>query len=91
MSEFDKNIKKKNELIKYLERSFIIDAAEVFLKKHSKIKLDKRLIDEESLKYSAFATRIWLNYLDNEQFKKILKKRLKTDNSFYNDNVDFIC
>ena len=78
MNDFKFEIKKRTELTKYLENVFANDAAESFLKSHKKNIYSKNLLMNDRIKYSSYFTRVWLNYLDNEQLGKIFSKKLKT-------------
>jgi hypothetical protein len=91
MEEVDKKIKNRNELTKYLEYSFINDAAKNFLDRHSianftnpdqskDIINNKTLYVEKWVKYSSQFTRAWLNYLTDEQFDELVIKKLQTEN-----------
>ncbi len=80
MSELKEDIKKRTELSKYLEYSFLNDAALSYLKIHQNILLNNNTLLKKWIKYSTYFTRVWLNYLDDSQFKKILSKKI-TNNS----------
>ena len=72
-----KEIKKRNKMTKYLEDIFINEAIDAFMKNRSILSLNENVIEEKWHKYSIYITRIWLNYLDNDQFKKVLSKKLE--------------
>lgn len=80
MSELKEDIKKRTEFSKYLEYSFLNDAALSYLKIHQDIILNNNELLKKWIKYSTYFTRVWLNYLDDSQIKKILAKKL-TNNS----------
>jgi pyrroloquinoline quinone (PQQ) biosynthesis protein C len=92
MEDLDKKIKKRNELTKYLEYSFINDAAKNFLERHSIANFTdpeqgKNLIDNKTLfvekwvKYSSQFTRMWLNYLPDKQFDDLVSKKIQDEDS----------
>ncbi len=77
MNEFKQEIKKRNEMLKHLEDIFLYDAVKSFQKSHQKNVLTNNLLLIDKVKYSSYFTRIWLNYLDKNQFEKILLRKLK--------------
>jgi hypothetical protein len=92
MEDLDKKIKKRNELTKYLEYSFINDAAKNFLDRHSIVNFtypeqskdsinNKNLFVEKWVKYSSQFTRIWLNYLPDKQFDDLVTKKIQDESS----------
>lgn len=76
MNELKDDIKNRTEFSKYLEYSFLNEAAESYLKIHRNIVINNNTLLKKWIKYSTYFTRLWLNYLDNEQLKKILSKKL---------------
>lgn len=77
MNEIKHEIQKRTEMSKYLEDAFLSDAAESFRKSHSNNFFTYNIQFNTRIKYSNYFTRIWLNYLDKNQFEKILSKKLR--------------
>ena len=97
MEELDKKIKKRNELTKFLEYSFINDAAKKFLDRHSIVNFSKLEESKENIKnntqfvdkwvkYSSQFTRAWLNYLPDKQFDDLVIKKMQNENPDNNKN-----
>lgn len=77
MEDFKFEIKKRTELTKYLEDVFVNDAAESFLKSHRDNIFRTNILLNDKIKYSTYFTRVWLNYMDNNQLGKMLSKKLR--------------
>lgn len=77
MNEFREELKKRSEMLKCLEDVFLYDAAQSFKKSHLNDFLTNNYLFNDKIKYSSYFTRIWLNYLDKDQFEKILLRKLR--------------
>lgn len=76
MDIIKENIKKRTDLTKHLEFIFHEEEVNIFLKKHKKLSLNKIYEDKNWVNYTSYFTRIWLNYLDESQFERIVSKKL---------------
>ena len=76
MNDLKLQIRKRIELTKYLEDVFVSDAAENFIKSHKNNIYRNNLLLNNKIKYSTYFTRLWLNYMDNNQLGKMLSKKL---------------
>ena len=77
MNDIKLEIRKRTELTKYLEDAFVNDAAETFIKSHKNNIYGNNLLLNNKIKYSTYFTRLWLNYMDNNQLGKMLSKKLR--------------
>ena len=77
MNNIKFEMKKRTEISKCLEDAFLNDAAESFLKSHNKNIFTDELLLQYRMKYSSYFTRVWLNYLDKNQFEKVVSRKLR--------------
>jgi hypothetical protein len=84
MNELKNDIKKRAELSRYLECTFLNDAAFSYFKNHKNFILNNSSLLKNWIKYSTYFTRVWINYLDDAQFEKVIEKKLK------NNSINFL-
>jgi len=75
---------KRIKLINFLEEIFIKEAIENFEKNNKRPVVNEEKIQLENnwLNYSSNFTRMWLNYLTDENLEKILSNKLNSQNNF---------
>ncbi len=85
MNSIKDDINNRVELTDLLEHIFFKKALDVFWKKNPDKEFDR--LGHNWKDYSSFITRTWLNYLDTNQFKKVVRKKVKDKikNYFYNN------
>jgi hypothetical protein len=76
-------LEKRIKLINFLEEIFIKEAIEDFEKNNKRpvVNEEKIQIGNSWLNYTSNFTRMWLNYLTDENLEKILSNKLNSQNN----------
>jgi hypothetical protein len=74
---------KRIKLINFLEELFIKEAIEDFERNNKRpvVNEEKFKLENNWLNYSSNFTRMWLNYLTDENLEKILSNKLNSQNN----------
>jgi|GEM_PF-1405306 len=76
MKNYITEIKERADLTSYLEYAIIYNDYKNYIKTKKACPTSENIISKNWYKCSTYFTRIWLNYLDNDQFNKVLNKKI---------------